>query len=175
MRTAETAIQNKVTLRPLNVTDVTARYLAWFSDKHVIRYLDVCSPTKEECIAYIKRSKAIGNFLLYAVCVDGVHIGNLKIGPTDRKHGLSDLVTVIGDSDYWGKGYATEAIKQGIEIAFAMGIRKIAAGIYLDNIGSIIAYIRAGFHIEAVLRDQYVSNGKLQDRICVCAFNPACE
>jgi len=174
MRTTETTVQDSLILRPLVESDITARYLSWFQDERVTKYLEVRNLTKQECLAFVRNSIA-GKYFPLAICVNRVHIGNLKIGPVDWKHGLSDLVTVIGDSDYWGKGYATEAVKQGIELAFLMGIRKISAGIYSDNIGSIAAYNRAGFHIEAVLKNHYVLDGKMQDRVCVSIFNPACN
>ena len=86
---------------------------------------------------------------------------------------LSDLVTVIGDKNYWGMGLATEAIKLGIELAFSKhDIRKLSAGMYSDNVRSINAYIKAGFVIEAILRGQYLLNGKVLNRVCVACFNP---
>lgn len=161
-----------LTLRPLTEADVTERYLSWFKDERVTRYLEVRSPAKQESIDYIRRGKE-GGYFLYAIMVDDTHIGNLKIGPVQWRHKLSDLVTVIGEPGYWGKGYATTAIKQGVELAFGMGIRKLSAGAYGDNIGSIAAYTNAGFHIEAVLKGQYLLEGQPQDRVCLAYFNPA--
>jgi [ribosomal protein S5]-alanine N-acetyltransferase len=175
MRTTEAVVQDTLTLRPLTEADITDRYLAWFGDDEVTKYLEVRSPTKQESIDYLRRGQETGDYYLYAIIVDGVHIGNLKIGPIQWKHGLSDLVTVIGDRKYWGKGYATEAIKQGIKIAFDMGIRKISAGIYSDNIGSYRAYIKAGFTAEAILKDHYIIDGNMQGRVCVSIHNPACK
>jgi [ribosomal protein S5]-alanine N-acetyltransferase len=162
-----------LTLRPLTELDITVRYLAWFADPEVTKYLEVRNPTKQESIDYIRRGQETGDYHLYAIIVDGVHIGNLKIGPIQHHHGLSDLVTVIGDKEYWGKGYATQAIKKGMEIAWQMGIRKLSAGICSGNKGSIQAYVGAGFHIEAVLKKHYIINGNLQGRVCVSAF--ACK
>ena len=156
-------------LRLIKESDVTERYLSWFRDKRVTRYLEVENVTRQEAIEYIRTHKH-----LYAIIADK-HIGNLKIGPIDWKHKLSDLITVIGDPEYWGKGYATEAVRQGIEMAFSMGIRKISAGIYSDNTGSLKAYTRAGFVIEGVLKEHYLLDGKTQDRICVGIWNPACK
>jgi [ribosomal protein S5]-alanine N-acetyltransferase len=91
---------------------------------------------------------------IYAICTkeDGRHIGNIKIGDINYKAMTSDLVTVVGDRAYWGRGFATAAIKIGVNIAFAkLKLRKLYAGIYLhagiynDNVGSLKAYARAGF------------------------------
>ena len=163
-----------LTLRPLTEADVTDRYLSWFSDERVTQYLEVRSPTKQESIDYIRRGQETGDYYLYAI-VTHKHIGNLKIGPIQHRHALSDLVTVIGDPEYWGKGHATEAIRQGVKLAWQMGLRKLSAGICSGNTGSIKAYTGAGFTIEAVLRDHYIINGNPQDRVCVSIWNPALQ
>ncbi|MGJ8661941.1 MAG: GNAT family N-acetyltransferase, partial [Bacteroidota bacterium] len=114
-------------------------------------------------------------FYMYAVCLteSGKHIGNLKVGPIDYKNMNSDLVTVIWDRNEWGKGLATEAIKLGNKIAFEeYNIRKLTGGMYSSNVGSIKAYTKAGWIIEGTLQNQYVLNGKLEDRVMVSCFNP---
>jgi RimJ/RimL family protein N-acetyltransferase len=101
------------------------------------------------------------------------HIGNLKIGPIRWRHKVSDLVTVIGDRQYWGKGLATEAIRLGTRIAFDIyDMRKLSAGIYSDNFASIKCYQKAGWIVEAVLQGDFNLNGKILDRVCVSCFNP---
>lgn len=109
---------------------------------------------------------------MYAICLkeDGRHIGNLKIGPIEWKHGTSDLVTVIGDREQWGKGFATEAIKLGNKIAFEKyNIRKLSGGMYASNVPSIKAYTNAGWIIEGRLFNHYVHSGKFEDRVIVSA------
>jgi ribosomal-protein-alanine N-acetyltransferase len=160
-----------LTLRLLKKTDVTERYLSWFKDEKVTLFLDAKNITKQEAIDYIDRPE----HFLYAMCVDGVHIGNLKVGPISFRDMVSDLVVMIGDRDYWGKGLATEFIKMGNDIAFNKhGIRKLAGGMPGNHYGSIKAYTRAGWYEEARLKEHYIIDGNPQDRVCVCIFNPAC-
>ena len=100
---------------------------------------------------------------MYAICAaeDGRHIGNLKLGPINWNHMISDMSTVIGDRSAWGQGRARNAIRLGIRIAFdELKIRKLSASIDADNIGSIKAYTGAGFHIEASLKDQFMDQRK---------------
>ena len=101
------------------------------------------------------------------------HIGNLKIGPIDKHNMTSDLVTLIGDVNFWGKGLATEAIELGNSLAFdKYDIRKLTGGISSNNIGSIKCYTRAGWIIEGTLKEHYIVEGKMHDRVCVSCFNP---
>ena len=165
----------KIYLRELVDEDVTERYLNWFRDDEVTKFLEAKNLTRKDVIEYIKNGRSTGDYFMHAVCLieNKIHIGNLKVGPIDYKHMISDLVTVIGDKNYWKYGIATEAIRLGISIAFEkFNLRKLSAGMYSDNIGSYKSYIKAGFVEEARLKGQYILNGKVMDRICVGCFNP---
>ncbi|MBE3674270.1 GNAT family N-acetyltransferase [Pseudoalteromonas distincta] len=165
-------------LRPLIETDITETYLENFKDDDVLLFLEVTSTelTKESVTAYINHGLDTKSYYMYAVCLieNDQHIGNLKVGPIDNKQKISDLVTVIWNKAYWGKGLASEAIKLGNKLAFEKhNIRKLNGGMYSDNVGSIKAYTRAGWIIEGTLQNHYMHNGKLQDRVIVSCFNPS--
>lgn len=165
-----------VFLRPLTADDVTERYLAWFSDDSVTRYLEVRSVTRREATDYIERGTETNAYFMCAVCdrESGRHIGNLKIGPIRWAHRVSDMVTVIGDRDFWGKGVATDAIRLASRLAFeVLGMSKLHASMYSGNVGSLRAYTRAGWHVEARLRNQGLIEGELHDLILISYFNPS--
>jgi [ribosomal protein S5]-alanine N-acetyltransferase len=167
----------QVFLRLLEPSDVNETYLSWFRDDEVTSFLEVDgkSLTVDKVVDYIHAGRETGSYYMYAICLNGSgkHIGNLKVGPMEHKHGLCDLITVLGTRECWGKGIGEEAVKLGIELAFKVyGMRKLCAGIYSNNIGSIRAYTKAGFFIEAVLKDHYLHKGKLVDRIVISCFNP---
>ena len=42
---------------------------------------------------------------------DGRHIGNIKIGPVHSYHRRARIGLLIGEKEFWNRGYATEAIK----------------------------------------------------------------
>lgn len=166
---------SRVTLRPMTEDDVTDRYIAWFRDDQVIEFLDSSHFEKQDTIEYLRHGLKTRTYFMYAIIdrATGVHIGNLKIGPINWKHRFSDLITVIGDHAYWGKGYATEAIRAGIALAFdEYDLRKLSAGISSDNIGSLKAYTRAGFEVEGMLKGQFLIGDTVQDRIEIGCFNP---
>jgi RimJ/RimL family protein N-acetyltransferase len=95
------------------------------------------------------------------------------LGPIHRRHLTADLVTVIGDREYWGRGLATEAIRLGIRIAFdEFGLRKLSGGVYEGNVGSLKAYTRAGWVIEGRLVGHALEDGKARDEILISCFNP---
>ena len=165
----------RIYLRPLEYSDVNENYLSWFNDQNVTKFLESKNLTKQEVIDYIKQGIESKTYYMYAICLieNNKHIGNIKIGPINRKHMTSDLVTVIGDSNYWGKGIATESIKIGNKIAFEQyKIRKLSGGMYSDNVASLNSYLKAGWIEEGRLKGHYLINGKVNDRVCVSCFNP---
>lgn len=162
-------------LRPMLESDIDERYLSWFRDEEVTRYLESKYITADDALAFLRWGQQTNRRFMYAVCLeDGdLHIGNVKIGDIQPRAMLCDLVTVLGDRNHWGKGYATAAIKLATALAFDVyGIRKLNAGIYSGNIGSLKAYTRAGWLVEAVLYAQYAIAGGFQDKFVISCFNP---
>lgn len=143
----------KTRLRLLTLDDVHARYVAWLNDPEVSRYLETrFSPQNEETVrAFVGGMVDSPHSYLFAITAsdDGVHIGNLKIGPINPNHQYADVSYFIGDRTRWGKGLATDAIKTSVAIAFdRLKLHRVQAGIYEKNVGSARALERAGFHPE---------------------------
>ena len=167
----------QVSLRLLEDKDVNEEYLSWFNDPDVTKFLEVDgnSLTRQKVIDYINYGKDSKSYFMYAICLceNNKHIGNLKIGPINYKHNFSDLVTVIGDKQFWGKGIATEAIKLGIDLCFKKyNIRKLSASIYSNNIRSLKCYTSAGFTVEGIQKNHCLINDSLCDKVLVSCFNP---
>lgn len=167
----------RIYLRPLSTADVNERYLSWLKNQTVNAYLEVDGNELKlsDIEDYILEGQKTGDYFMYAICLNenNLHIGNVKVGPINKKHLISDLPVVIGDPIYWGKGLAVEAIKLGNKIAFEEhGIRKLHGQIYRNNLGSIKAYCRGGWIIEGVIRGRYLSDGEAMDQVMVSCNNP---
>ena len=165
-------------IRQLKVSDINNRYIKWFSDDDVTEFLEARNISIAESKSYLKNGHLTGMYYLFAICLvkDDLHIGNIKIGPIKRKEGISDLVTVIGDKNYWGKGVASIAIRKAIKLGFDEGkIRKFVASINSLNIGSVNAYMKAGFKKEATVYNYFYNkiDNKvlLSDKIFVSCEN----
>lgn len=166
-----------VTLRPLEESDIDERYVAWFRDPEVTRFLDARDISRDDAIAYLREGRRTGRYNQLAIWADGTHVGNVKIGPINARHGVSDLVTVIGSRAHWGRGIASTAIQIAVRIAFnKMRLRKLSASIDSLNVGSLAAYTRAGFAVEGRLPRQFVhyaadGGNTYSDKIHVGLFN----
>jgi RimJ/RimL family protein N-acetyltransferase len=66
--------------------------------------------------------------------------------------------------DFWGKGFATKAIKAATSYAFRdFDIVRVYAETFSDNIGSQKALQKAGFKLEATLKKNIVKNEVIKD------------
>ena len=170
------SVQNGIAIRLMHESDINERYLSWFKDAEVTHYLDSKNLSFDDALTYYRSGKETGKRFQFAVCdaSSGLHIGSVKLGDIDFKSRISDLVTVIGEKNYWGKGVATLAIRMASQLAFDnFNIRKLSGGIASSNIGSVKAYTAAGWVIEAILHSHHLlQNGQINDRIIVSCFNP---
>lgn len=65
---------------------------------------------------------------------------------------------------YWGKGYATEAVRLLIKFAFEeLDLLRIYAKIYEYNIGSMKVLEKTGFEKEAIIKSSVIKEGQIVD------------
>ena len=158
----------RLLLRPIRPTDISQRYCDWLNDREINCYLETRYnvQTLEEISAFVAKKIQSSDEYLAAICLNDeeLHIGNIKLGPVRRRHLLADVSLFIGDRNYWGQGYASEAI--ACITRFALGdlrLNKVNASIYSQNKGSCKAFVKAGWRQEAVLRNHYIHDDKPMD------------
>ena len=159
-------------LRPLEAPDLDGPYLDWINDYSVTRFLEagLFPNTREGLEQYVRSvSQNPQNVMLAIIDKDtDKHIGNIKLGPINWIHRFADIGILIGEKGSWGKGYATEAIKLVVDYAFnKLNLHKLTAGSYDVNLGSVRAFMKAGFAEEGLRRSQYYCNGQYVNEILV--------
>lgn len=159
-----------ICLREIQISDVKKNYYNWMRDPEVNQYLE--SRFEKWSVRrlknYVKEIKINRDNFFWAIILKetGRHIGNIKLGPINCRHGFADLGIIIGEKPYWGKGFATEAITLVADYAFKkLKLNKLTAGAYTNNIGSIKAFKNAGFFIEGIRKKQYLYNGNYVDGV----------
>jgi|SRR6266568_4012311 len=165
----------RIVLRPVRRDDVDGPYLTWMNDPEVTKYLEsrFTHYTRDDLARYVDDALRQGGVYFFAIVLkDGNrHIGNIKLGPVSREHTRGDVGIIIGEKDCWKKGYATEAVEALSRWAFAeLELAKITAGAYSVNKGSVGAFERAGFKVEATLKDHYRCDGRLVDGVLMARF-----
>jgi ribosomal-protein-alanine N-acetyltransferase len=160
---------NRLLLRTLSSADASDAYLAWMQDVEINRFLEsrfsvpACA---QDLVNFIELVNVSADSLLLGIFLreDGCHIGNIKIGPIVTRHARSEIGYLIGDRASWGKGYATEAIREVCRYGFEdLGLAKITAGVYDTNKGSAKALLKAGFMHEATIPSYVILEGRRID------------
>lgn len=94
------------------------------------------------------------------------YIGGCGINEIDWKNSIATIGIMIGDKDYWSRGYGTDAMKLLIKFIFEqMNINKVKLNVYSFNERAIKCYLKTGFTQEGVLREELFRDGKYHDII----------
>lgn len=157
-------------LREVRVSDVNETYHRWLNDPEVTRWLETryTPHSLDDIRAFVQRLDGSRDEVFLAICLldQHRHIGNIKLGPINWIHRYGDISLLIGEKDCWGKGYAREAIQLICKFAFGtLNLRKVNAGCYATNIGSLRAFEKVGFRHEGTLKGQFQVDGKPIDHL----------
>jgi RimJ/RimL family protein N-acetyltransferase len=91
-------------------------------------------------------------------------IGNCALLDIDWRNRSAELGILIGDKDYWGKGYGTETMRLLVRHAFeTLNLHRVWLRVYETNPRAIRAYEKAGFVMEGRQRKAEIKNGKYID------------
>jgi RimJ/RimL family protein N-acetyltransferase len=154
-------------LQPEAVSDA---YIGWLNDPEINRYLESRFQPQDRASveAFVAAMLASERDLFLAITdrALGRHVGNIKLGPIDRAHGLGEIGIMIGDRAAWGRGIGARAINLIVGIArHELGLRRLTAGCYASNVGSRKAFEKAGFAVEAVRPAHYLLDGAPEDAV----------
>jgi RimJ/RimL family protein N-acetyltransferase len=162
-------------LRPVELSDVNDNYVRWMNDREVNQYMETRfrQQTREDIEMYVASMIQKPNVHFFAILFkkSSRHIGNIKLEVTSPIHRRGELSLFVGEKECWGKGFASEAIRLVRDFGISeLGLHKLTAGCYSNNIGSAGAFEKAGFTREAVLKEEYLCEGQWVDRYCYAFF-----
>ena len=162
----------RLLLRPVELADVNETYRSWMNDPAVMQYTESRFQTHslEQIRQYVESVQADASSRFFAIVEkqSGKHIGNIKIGHIHPVHRHGDVGIIIGDKASWGKGYATESLQ--LVAGFAgreLKLHKLTAGIYANNLGSLQAFLKAGFVLEGRFASHWFCDGEYVDGLQV--------
>ncbi|SFJ89193.1 Protein N-acetyltransferase, RimJ/RimL family [Halobacillus dabanensis] len=96
---------------------------------------------------------------------------NIAIGVTsliniDNGNRNAECIIDIGEKEYWGKGYGTEALRMLLEYAFLeLNLHRVSLRVFSLNERAIHIYHKLGFEKEGVMREGLFRDGKWHDII----------
>ena len=102
-----------------------------------------------------------------AVCLVGSdkYIGNVYMTDINQINRTCTSHVLIGDKEYWGQGYAREALMLAVDYMFKeRNIHHLQANVLASNQASLKMHQKCGYKIEGKLAEAVYKNGEYQDQ-----------
>lgn len=167
----------KVCLRSYKEEDIKIAN-SLVNDKELKKFLVTGIPfpmSSWEEEAWIKSQKSNNNGE-YNFAIEDIktnkYIGGCGIQTVNWLTRVATVGIMIGDKNYWSKGYGTDAMKVLVKFIFEnMNIRKIRLSTFSFNLRAKKCYEKCGFQVEGILKDEIFKEGKYYDEIIMSVFS----
>ena len=164
----------QITLRTVVPEDAKV-FVQWFKDKTVIKHLLVQnSPGLAEEKKWVKNVLADKNKIVWSILAfDKKLIGNTMIS-LDKGNKIASFGIVIGEKEYWGKGYAVEALGLLKKYVFeTLKYVRFELEYHVDNKRAKRAYEKVGFKVEGIRRKSTYNSitKQFEDKIIMSILN----
>ena len=151
----------------------STNYLNWFYDPDVTKYNShgLFPYTAEAMKAYIDklRCPTTMDIIVWAMITEyqaeyrtekDIHIGNVSLQRIDWINRSAEMAIVIGEKDYWNKGYAEEALIALYDHGFdRLGLHRIWAGTAETNHGMKKVFEKLGMKHEGTFKEAIFLDG----------------
>lgn len=158
--------------------DHLTTYMRWFQDADLAGLVSpavVVPVTAEAEEEWYKGANVPGCLYTFSIYARGDHrlIGNCRIGPVDAKNRSAPVGIVIGEREYWGRGYGTDAMGLLLEFGFdELNLHRIHLNVYPFNDRAIRCYRKLGFTEEGRSRDALFRGGRYWDVLHMSLLAP---
>jgi ribosomal-protein-alanine N-acetyltransferase len=143
----------RIYLSSLDANGEFSHYVNWLNDPSVNSMLE--SRHQKHSFESVKEfvnnsNKSIAEYLFGIFLTStNIHIGNIRLHSINFENRFGEIGLLIGETNEWGKGYATEAISLILEFGNKeLGLKTFGAGCYATNLASAKAFQKAGFFVE---------------------------
>ncbi len=120
--------------------------------------------TIEDTISFIGLASNGSLGHVFGIFNDNIFVGVCSLIPQQDVYRINAEIGYWIGEPYWGKGYATETVKQLVEFAFQkLNLHRVYAYIFEYNDASMRVLEKAGFMKEAIIKQSIVKDGKLFD------------
>ncbi len=164
-------VGDRVVIRPMEKEDLTS-LLSWCNDPEVMYYADddpEPHKTLQELEEEFAKQKGEWSASMETFVIetrDGTLIGDIMYRWYRPDVRSAYIGVLIGEKEYWGQGYGTEAIKLFLRYLFVeKQLHKVAVTVSDFNKRAIRVYEKCGFRKDGILRDNAIINGKFVDHI----------
>jgi RimJ/RimL family protein N-acetyltransferase len=164
---------HNIRLRPFERDDLP-RVVSWLADPQVREGISFFMPLSLEdevkWFEAMKTNEPARQILAIdarAAEADGpgwVHIGSTGFIELNWRARLAELGIMIGNRDYWSRGYGTDAVRTLVDFGFGeLNLNRIYLRVFDFNQRAIRCYEKAGFGLEGRLRQGHYHDGRYHD------------
>ncbi|MFC1616095.1 GNAT family N-acetyltransferase [Patescibacteria group bacterium] len=165
--------KTKIYGKNIYLMPITTKHLPtcwkWINDKEVTEYLGgPFAKTYQEEIKWFQEVKKNNKERLFGIFDkhDNKYIGNIGIHGIDNFHKKAQVGIMIGEKEYWSKGYGTDAMKTALSYGFdILKLNKISLNVNIENIGAQKSYKKCGYQEIGIAKEELFTNGKFYDAI----------
>jgi RimJ/RimL family protein N-acetyltransferase len=122
--------------------------------------------TGEQQARYLERMTGSEHDVVLAIveAASHRHIGNVGLHQINWVHRTASLGIVIGEKEYWGKGFGKQAWRLITRYGFeTLNLNKICATVLAGHARSLACAQGAGFAIEGTQKQQFYKRGTYHD------------
>lgn len=159
-------------LRPLQKGDIPL-LVRWVNDPRIREFIGSYSHQTEESeekwLSKLMDDKA--NMVFIVALNDGTPIGTMGLHRIDWKDRVATTGAMLGEPQYWGKGYGTDAKMALLKYAFdELGLHKICSTVISYNKRSLRYSLHCGYRIEGTRKSHIFKRGRHWDLIELGVF-----
>ena len=159
----------KTTLRVLGKRDL-GKSLIWLKDPSVNMFLSHSFDdyTRDQEIKWFEFIKNSNNDVVFAIedKNTNLYIGNCALHKIDWENKTCEMGIVIGEKDYWNKGYGSDAVRSILNFAFFdLDLKSIKLEVYRYNRRAINVYKKSGFKLIITNKKSHFYNRKYWDTL----------
>lgn len=157
-----------VRLRSFEKDDVEAHW-TFMNNYDTVRFLSsgiILPSSREDEARFLEQQTSYtrGEFQFAMETLEGHLIGRCGFIRVDWKNRVAEVGILIGEAEYRGKGYGSDALRVLIRIAFEeMNLHKLKLSVFAFNQQAIGCYEKCGFVREGLLKDELWREGRYHD------------
>lgn len=155
-------------LRALMHSDIEGSYRDWLNDCEVCQFNSHHRfPQSKEMLSFYVDSVNRGKDCMVFALIEKEkrqHIGNISLQVINYIDRSAEMAIIIGEKEFWGKGYAYEAAKVILQHGFIeLNLHRIYLGTSDSNIGMQKLALKLGFAQEGCRKEALYKNGIYHD------------
>ena len=159
--------QKRVNLVDFDIKDINSEYLSWLNDDEVMEYSlqNLIKQDFKTAADYIRRINESNNKIFSIITSTGKHIGNITLRFDNDNLNVAVSI-LIGNKDYWGKGYAKDAISVVLDwLRKDTNMLYMTGGTVKFNIPMIKLFKSLGFELDEVSKNFFDSGQRQADML----------